>query len=196
MRKQALDNDVPHTTLQHRVGGRQSRKDKDDGQLYLYPWEEKALAKLLAHQDALGRSVRVGYIRSIAFGSESQAVGQVILRAEAGHRPFMNAILNLPRANSKRWIGGGSTYDKIVPWFEVIGPVLQRSDILPCNVWNYDETGTLISMPKAVKVVVSKRNKRGRKGARIKRTNITAIECVNADSRYLNLMDNLAGVNP
>jgi hypothetical protein len=43
-------------------------------------------------------------------------------------------------------------------------------------------------MPNIVKVVVSKNNKQGRRGARIKRTNITAIECVSAEGRYLNLM--------
>lgn len=43
-------------------------------------------------------------------------------------------------------------------------------------------------MPKAVKVVVSKRSKQDRRGARIKSTNITAIECVDDDSKYLNPM--------
>jgi hypothetical protein len=41
-------------------------------------------------------------------------------------------------------------------------------------------------MPNTVTIVVSKINKRGRRGARIKRINITAIECVSADGRYLN----------
>lgn len=192
LRKQALDNDVPRTTLQHRAGGRQSRKDKDDGQLYLYPWEEKALAIFLAHQDALGRSVRVGYIRSIAFSLAS--------RRDPDKRPSKPPYKNWPQffyerhpeltASKQQALDWKrfEIYDKVVHWFEVIGPVLQRSDISPCNVWNYDETGTLLSMPKAVKVVVSKNNKRGRRGARIKRTNITAIECVSADGRYLNPM--------
>jgi hypothetical protein len=41
-------------------------------------------------------------------------------------------------------------------------------------------------MPKVVKVVVSKNNKRDRRGARIKRINIIVIEYVSADSKYLN----------
>jgi hypothetical protein len=69
-------------------------------------------------------------------------------------------------------------YDNIVHWYDVIGPVLQRSDILPCNVWNYDETDTLLSMPKSVKVVGGKNNQRGQRGARIKRTNIAAISWI------------------
>jgi hypothetical protein len=163
-----------------------------DGQLYLYPWEEKALAKFLAHQDTLGRSVRVGYIRSIAFSLAS--------RRDPDKRPSKPPYKNWPQffyerhpeltASKQQALDWRrfDIYDKVVQWFEVIGPVLQRSDIPPCNVWNYDETGTLLSMPKAVKVVVSKNNKGGRRGARIKRTNITAIECVSADGRYLNPM--------
>ncbi|TVY89412.1 hypothetical protein LAWI1_G008442 [Lachnellula willkommii] len=193
LRKQALDNDVRRTTLQHRAAGRPSKDKADEGKLYLYPWEEKSLATFLAHQDALGRSVRVGYIRKMAFNLACQ-------REDPDDRPSDLPYKGWPQAFHKRrpeldaskqqpldW-RRFDIYDKSVHWFEVIGPVLQRSDILPCNVWNYDETGTLLSMPKSVKVVVGKNNKRGQRGARIKRTNITAIECMNADGRYLNPM--------
>ena len=193
LRKQALDNDVRRTTLQHRAAGRPSKDKADEGKRYLYPWEEKALATFLAHQDALGRSVRVGYIRKMAFNLACQ-------REDPDDRPSDPPYKGWPQAFYKRrpeldvskqqpldW-RRFDIYDKSVHWFEVIGPVLQRSDILPCNVWNYDETGTLLSMPKSVKVVVGKNNRRGQRGARIKRTNITAIECTNADGRYLNPM--------
>lgn len=139
LRKQALDNDIARSTLQHRASGRQSRKAKDDGQLYLYPWEEKALANFLAHQDALGRSIRVGYIRSIAFG--------IACQREPGKRPSNPPYKGWPQAFYKRhpdlvaskqqaldW-RRFDIYDKVVHWFEVIGPVLQRPDILPGNVW-------------------------------------------------------------
>jgi hypothetical protein len=79
-------------------------------------------------------------------------------------------------------------YDKVIHWFEVIEEVLLRPDVLPCNVYNMDETGTMLSMPKAAKVVINKDNKQGRKGGRINRENVTAIECVSADGRYLNPM--------
>lgn len=51
-----------------------------------------------------------------------------------------------------------------------------------------DETGTLLSLPKSAKVVVSKDNKKGSRGARVNRTNVTAIECISADGKYLNPM--------
>jgi DDE superfamily endonuclease len=46
----------------------------------------------------------------------------------------------------------------------------------------------MLSMLGSVKVLVSKDDLRGYRGARVKRTVVTAIECVSADSRYLNPM--------
>ncbi|KAE8821929.1 hypothetical protein PTNB85_10567 [Pyrenophora teres f. teres] len=51
-----------------------------------------------------------------------------------------------------------------------------------------DETGVMLSMLGSVKVLVSKDDKRTYRGARVKRTTVTAIECISADSRYLNPM--------
>ena len=45
-----------------------------------------------------------------------------------------------------------------------------------------------VSMPCSVKVLVGKDDMRDYRGARVKRTTITAIECVSADGRFLNPM--------
>jgi hypothetical protein len=79
-------------------------------------------------------------------------------------------------------------YDKVVDWFEKIGKVLQDPDIEPENVYNVDETGVMLSMPGCVKVLISKEDLRGYRGARVKRTVVTAIECISADGRPLNPM--------
>ena len=63
---------VPRTTLQHRKRERQSIKEKAQSQQYLYPWEEKALVKFIARQDALSRPVQIKYIGSIAFNLARQ----------------------------------------------------------------------------------------------------------------------------
>jgi hypothetical protein len=81
-----------------------------------------------------------------------------------------------------------NTYEKIIHWFEVIGKVLQDPAILAKNVYNMDETGIMLSMPGTVKVLVGKDDMRDYRGARIKRTTITAIECISADGRFLNPM--------
>ncbi|KAF2003874.1 hypothetical protein P154DRAFT_400003, partial [Amniculicola lignicola CBS 123094] len=54
------------------------------------------------------------------------------------------------------------------------------------NVYNIDETGVMLSMPGSVKVLMSKSDLRNYRGARVKRTTVTAIECISADGRYLN----------
>jgi hypothetical protein len=51
-----------------------------------------------------------------------------------------------------------------------------------------DETGVMLSMPGSVKVLVSKHDMRDYRGARVKRTTVTAIECISGDGRYLNPM--------
>lgn len=71
----------------------------------------------------------------------------------------------------------------------MIGKELQNPAVLSENVYNIDKTGVMLSMPNSVKVLVSKDNVRGggcHRGARIKQTMVTAIECVSADGRYLN----------
>jgi len=48
-----------------------------------------------------------------------------------------------------------------------------------------DKTGVMLSMPSSAKVLVGKDDVKGCRGTRVKRTTITAIECISADSRYL-----------
>jgi hypothetical protein len=48
-----------------------------------------------------------------------------------------------------------------------------------------DETGVMLSMLGSVKVLVGKDDLRGHRGAGVKRTLVTAIECISADGRSL-----------
>jgi hypothetical protein len=81
-----------------------------------------------------------------------------------------------------------NTYPKITHWFEVIRRVLQDPAILKENVYNMDETGVMLLMLGSVKVLVGKDDVRDYRGARVKRTMVTAIKCISGDSRYLNPM--------
>jgi hypothetical protein len=67
----------------------------------------------------------------------------------------------------------------------VIRKILQDPAILAENVYNMDETRVMLSMPSSVKVLVGKDDKRNYRGARVKRTSVTAIECISANGRYL-----------
>jgi hypothetical protein len=70
----------------------------------------------------------------------------------------------------------------------VIERVLGDPAILAENVYNMDETGVMLSMLGSVKVLVGRNDTRKYRGARVKRTTITAIECISADGRFLNPM--------
>jgi hypothetical protein len=76
-------------------------------------------------------------------------------------------------------------YGKIVEWFDIIGQVLQNPAVLPENVYNMDETGVMLSMLGSVKVLVGKDDRRNYRGGGVKRTMVTAVECVSADGRAL-----------
>ena len=67
----------------------------------------------------------------------------------------------------------------------MIGKELHNPDIMPKNVYNMDETGVMLSMLGSVKVLVSKDDPRDYRGAGVKRTMVTAIECMSADGRCL-----------
>jgi hypothetical protein len=67
----------------------------------------------------------------------------------------------------------------------VIGKELDNPLILPENIYNMDKTGVLLSVLNSLKVLVDKNELRNYRGAGVKRTLITVIKCISADSRYL-----------
>jgi hypothetical protein len=67
----------------------------------------------------------------------------------------------------------------------VIGRELQDPIICPENVYNMDETGVMLCNLGSVKVLVGKDDLRNYRGAGVKRTMITAIECISSDGRSL-----------
>jgi hypothetical protein len=106
-------SDVARTTLQHRARGRRSKEQKAKDQQYLYPWEEKALAKFLIQQDALGRLVRIKHVRSIAsvsLASGPQQTDHASLHIGIGLSFFANVIQNSLQVKAGRWTGTVTTY--------------------------------------------------------------------------------------
>ncbi|KAH3955986.1 hypothetical protein HBH51_259000 [Parastagonospora nodorum] len=183
---------VPRSTLHRRDHGGPSDKDKADSQLYLKPLEESALVKFILHMSDLGQPVRIKYIPALAFVATR-------VRPPAD-RPLKPPGKNWPKAFEKRhpeiaarrvtaldWNRHETNIaGKMTHWFEVIGRVLRDPAIRPENFYNMDETGVMLSMLGSVKVLVGKDDKRKYRGARVKRTTVTAIECISADGRYLN----------
>lgn len=68
----------------------------------------------------------------------------------------------------------------------MVEPILQDLDVLAENIYNMDETRVILSMLGSVKVLIGKDDLRTYRGAKVKRTTITAVECISGDGRYLN----------
>jgi hypothetical protein len=139
----------------------------------------------------LGQPVRIKYIPSLAFSIASK---------RSTNRPPQPPGRNWPQAFERRhpelkarrvkaldWNRHpNNIYEKMVEWFEIIREVLQAPDVRQENVYNIDKIGVMLSKLGSVKVLIGKNDKQDYRGARVKRTTITAIECISADSRYLN----------
>jgi hypothetical protein len=182
---------VALTTLYNRHHGRPSKEEIAQRQQYLSVEEEKALVAFLLLTSSFGQPVRIKYIPTLAFS--------IARRRSPASRPNKPPGKNWAQAFGKRhpevkakrirsidWKRHEvHTYDKVTEWFEVIGKVLQDPTILPENVYNMDETGVMLSMLGSVKVFVGRDDVRGHRGASVKRTMVTAIECISADGRSL-----------
>ena len=70
----------------------------------------------------------------------------------------------------------------------MIKDILQDPAVLAKNVYNIDETRVILSILGSVKVLIGKHDIQDYRGARVKRTTVTTIECISSDSRYLNPM--------
>jgi hypothetical protein len=142
---------------------------------------------------ALGSPVRIKFIPSLAFS---------LARRRSANKAIKPPNKNWPQAFARRhpevkqrtnramdWKRhDNNIYGKISQWFEVIEPELRRPDIVPENVYNMDETGIMLSMLGSAKVLVSKDDRRDYRGAGVKRTTVTAIECISASGEYLDPM--------
>jgi hypothetical protein len=169
-------------------------EQKAESQQYLTPSEENAVVQFLLQMSDLGQPVRIKFIPQIAFSvtrhrpttdRPHKAPGKNWVKALENRHPELKAR----RVKALDWNRHEkNTYEKITHWFEVIRKVLEDPAILAENVYNMDETGVILSMPGSVKVLVGKDDMRDYRGARVKRTMVTAIECISGDGRYLNPM--------
>jgi hypothetical protein len=182
---------LPLSTLYHREHGRPSRKQKAEGQQYLTVPEEKALEKSLKLMSNFGYPVRIKFLPSfvysiacqrsttnIAIKPPSKNWAQAFQKRHPGLKSRRVRALDWKRHES-------NIYNKIIHWFEVIEQVLKDPAIMPENIYNMDETGVMLCMLGSVKVLLSSDDLRDYRGAGVKRTIVTAIECISANGRSL-----------
>ena len=190
-------DEVPPSTRWHRAHGRLSMRDRAIKQQLLTPAEEKALAQYVLCMAANGYplpakllcSLAAVILRTCAASSNSPATCKTV---RCPGRNWALAFLRRHPALKARRVKAvdwkrhdHNIYDKTKDWFDIIGKELQAPTILQENVYNMDETGTLLSVPKWLRVLVGKDNLRNYRGAGVQRTLVTAIECISADGRSL-----------
>ena len=128
-------------------------REKAEGQQYLTPSEEKALASYLLRMSNNGFPIPVKFLRSLALIIACQ-------RSSSLQAPSANKMIRPP---GKNWAQGfykrhpelksrrvkpldwnrhdNNIFDKVTLWFDVIEKELHEPAILPQNVYNMDETG-------------------------------------------------------
>lgn len=183
--------------LWRRARGRPSKRDKAANQQYLTPREEKALSEYVLRMSENGYPLPVKLLRSLAltFARQWCTVFQIPSSDHAVRPPGKNwpqgfytrpPELKARRVQALDWTRHDhSIHDKVTQWFSVIGRQLQDPAIIADNVYNVDETGVLLSVLHSLKVLVTHDDLKNSRGAGVKRTLVTAIECVPAASRHL-----------
>ena len=182
---------VPLSTLHHRFQGRPSKQEAAQRRQYLTPDEEKAVVKFLLMKSALGHPVQIKFLPSIAFSvarqrscldKPSKPPGKDWAQAFQKRNPLLKArtVKPIDWNRHDKYI-----YEKISHWFRVIKEVLEDPAVVPENVYNMDETGVMLSMLSSVKVLVGKDDERDYRGAGVKRTMVTAVECISGDGTAL-----------
>jgi hypothetical protein len=151
------------------------------------------MVKFLLLMSSLGHPVRIKFLPSLAFSIARRR------SSVTTNDPIKPPGKNWPRAFEKRhpelkarrvktmdWKRHeNNIYYKMKEWLEVISEVLQDPAIQPENVYNMDETGVMLSKLGSVKVLIGKDDLRDYRGAGVKRTMVTAIECISADAKSL-----------
>lgn len=182
---------VPPATLHARANGRPSMEEKARGQRYLRDYEEAALVQYLLQLSDLGQPVRLKFISSLAFCIARQRSTNIPPKPpyEGWSKQLERRYpeIKARRVRALEWNRHeNSICGKTQHWFEVIQRVLHDPVILPENVYNMDETGVMLSMPGSVKVLMRSNDLRKHRGARVKRTTVTAIcWCSRLDCRKL-----------
>ena len=183
-------DELAPSTRWYRARGRPSLRDKAIKQQVLTPAEEKALAQYVLRMAHNGYPLPAKLLCSLA---------AIILRnrAASSNGPKACQAVRCPRRNwalaflrrhpelkARRvkavdWKRHDhNIYDKTKEWFDIIGKELRAPDILQENVYNMDETGTLLSAPKSLRVLVGRDDLRNYRGAGVQRTLVTAISWI------------------
>jgi hypothetical protein len=186
---------VPASTLWHRSHGRPSKKEAAAQKQYLTPSEEKTLADYILRWAERGHPVSVKLVRHLGWtiARKRSSAFQILLDDVTIRPPGKNWPQGFykrhPQLRPRKlrpidW-ARHDIYEKVVDWFPMIGRELHDPAVLPENVYNMDETGNLLNSPASRKYVIHKDDWKRYRGAAVKRTLVTSVECISMSGRCL-----------
>ncbi|KAJ5708741.1 major facilitator superfamily domain-containing protein [Penicillium malachiteum] len=106
----------------------------------------------------------------------------------AGFLPMTPAVESATAVSDRLKARWPTHRDKVRQWFDIIRRELGDPAILLENMYNMDETGVLLSVVNSLKVLVNKDDLRKHRETTVKRTLVTAIECISLDGRFPRLV--------
>lgn len=191
----AESTQVPLSTLWHRNHGRRSRKAAAAARQLLTQCEEKALIDYLLRAAKRGFPMPLKllpYLANVVIRQRSHATQVLATNGEMkmpGEKWARNFRARHPEIAAKKlrpieW-ARHNIYEKVVHWFSVIRPELHEPGILAENVYNMDETGTMLSLLTSGKYVVSGETPTKYRGTGTNRNLVTSVECISADGRCI-----------
>ena len=186
---------LSESTRWRHARGRPTQRDKAIRQQYLTPSEEKAVVEYALRMYERGFPIPVKFLRAIAHIIKRQrsSTFQTLAADDDIDPPGKNWPQDFYKRHSELkartvrpldW-ARHEIYEKVVRWFELAGRELSAPGVVPENIYNMDETGVLLSVMGSLRVLVSSKELRKYRGTAVKRTNITAVECISADGRCL-----------
>ena len=187
-------NNIFHFTFHHRVRERRSMKKKIQNQQYFISWKKNVFIKYLLQMFDFEQLIQIKFIFVLIFKIICHRLiidkffkffdrnWTKILKKR--HSKFITRKIKTLNWNRHE----KNIYEKITHWFEMIKDVLQNSTVLIENEYNMNEIEIMFFISNFVKILVNKHDMRNYKNARIKRTIVIAIECINNDNKYLNFM--------
>ncbi|KAJ6016395.1 hypothetical protein N7540_010986 [Penicillium herquei] len=165
---QSRSTGIPASTLWRRANNRPSVADKAANQQYLTPQEEQALVEYVLRLADNGYPLPVKFLRSLAL---------ITVRQRSSNFQITDPSLKV-RPPGKNWPQG----------FYRRHPQLKARRLRAID-WKRDgrhiEDKVRHCVLNSLKVLVSKDDLRKHRGTTVKRTLVTAIECISADGRFL-----------
>lgn len=184
--------EVPEQRLRNRWKGRQSRSERAPVGRKLNSTQEASVVDYMKRFDSLSMPVTVSMVRATAnhvlqithddLSTPPPRVGSAWTGRFLKRHPEFKKRKSKPLEACR---SAAQDRDVIQHWFEVFKTLIEDEGILPCDIWNFDETGFNIGAAGDSIVLTRFGNRRQYSASSENRTRVSSIESINGAGDYL-----------